>query len=105
MPPHAKEKISGCWKKSLIHAEKRDRYGAKCIYAELKEQRRHFRCKRIARLIGENRVEAKNKCNFKATTDLQHSFLVVPNLLRQNFIIYKPNRAQDVGINYCFILA
>jgi putative transposase len=52
----------------------------------------------------ENKIQAKHKRKFKATTDSYHKFPVAPNLLEQNFTVSEPNRIWTADITYCATL-
>jgi transposase InsO family protein len=55
-----------------IHRESRRTYGSPRVHAELRD--RGVRCgeNRVARLMRENGIQAKQKQAFKATTDSDH---------------------------------
>ena len=86
----------------LIHISKKGRYGSPRVHAELKDLGECCSRKRIARLMRENRIQAKHKRKFKATTDSQHKFPTAPNLLEQNFTVSEPNRVWTADISYCW---
>ena len=68
-----------------IHQENRETYGSPRIHAELKDRQLPHGKKRVARLMRENGIRAKQKKKFKATTDSKHCHTVAPNLLQRNF--------------------
>ena len=70
------------------------------IHAELKDRQMHRGRKRVARLMRENGIRAKQKKKFKATTDSKHSHPVAPNLLQRNFEADMPNRKWLADITY-----
>ena len=68
-----------------IHKEKRGAYGSPRIHAEWQDRQMHHGKKRVARLMRENGIRAKQKNKFKATTGSKHCDPVSPNLLQRNF--------------------
>jgi len=68
-----------------IHESSQRTYGSPRIHAELKARGRHHGKNRVARLMRENAIRAKQKRKFKATTDSRHSHPVAANLLQRNF--------------------
>jgi transposase InsO family protein len=83
-----------------IHRENLGAYGSPRIHAELKDRQMHHGRKRVARLMRENGIRAKQKKKFKATTDSKHSYPVAPNLLQRNFETDMPNRKWLADITY-----
>lgn len=77
-----------------IHKGKRRVYGSPRIHAQL--QKKGIRCgkKRVARLMRENGIRAKQSKKFKpATTDSNHELPVAPNILDRRFHWEQPNQA------------
>jgi transposase InsO family protein/transposase len=68
-----------------IHQAKRETYGSPRIHAELKAQGPRLGEKRVARLMRDNGISAKQKRKFKATTDSEHSHPAAPNRLKRDF--------------------
>lgn len=64
-----------------IHRESRQTYGSPRVHAELRD--RGVRCgeNRVARLTGENGIQAKQRATFKCTTNSDHGLPVAPNRL------------------------
>ena len=85
-----------------VYSANKARYGSPRIHAELKDQGEHCSKKRIARIMRENKVQAKHKRKFKATTDSQHNLATAPNLLKQNFTALAPNKVWTADISYCW---
>ena len=83
-----------------IHQENRKTYGSPRIHAELKDRQGHCGKKRIARLMRESGIRAKQKKKFKATTDSKHSHPVAPNLLQRNFEAAMPDQKWLADITY-----
>ncbi|EEY04134.1 transposase [Brucella neotomae] len=51
---------------------------------------------RIARLIRENAMQARQKRRFRKTSDSHHAFPVAPNILAQDFAATGPNQKWDL---------
>lgn len=83
-----------------IHQENRKAYGSPRIHAELKDRQVHCGKKRVARLMRENGIRAKQKRKFKATTDSKHSQPVAPNLLERDFAAAAPDQKWVADITY-----
>ena len=68
-----------------IFEEKRKQYGSPRIYKDMHGT--EFSCSRsrIARLMRENGIVARQKRRFKVTTDSSHDYPISPNLLNRNF--------------------
>ena len=56
--------------------------------------------RRVARLMRENGLKARQKRRFKRTTDSLHAFPVAPNLLDQDFTATEPNQKWGADISY-----
>jgi putative transposase len=54
----------------------------------------------MARLMRENGLGARQKRRFKRTTDSQHAWPVVPNLLDQDFTATRPDEKWGADISY-----
>jgi transposase InsO family protein len=83
-----------------IHQAKRETYGSPRIHAELKALGLRHGEKRVARLMRDNGIRAKQKRKFKATTDSKHSHPVAPNLLKRDFEAAAPNEKWVADITY-----
>ena len=83
-----------------IHRESRRTYGSPRVHAELHE--RGVRCgeNRVARLMRENGIRAKQQRAFKATTNSDHSLPVAPNRLGRQFEADAPNEKWTCDITY-----
>jgi putative transposase len=55
---------------------------------------------RVARLMRENALKARQRRRFKRTTDSLHAFPVAPNLLNQDFNAAGPNQKWGADISY-----
>ncbi len=57
--------------------------------------------RRIGKIMRKFGLECKNKKRFRVkTTDSNHNFMIVPNLLKQNFYASKPNQIYAGDITY-----
>ena len=68
------------------------RYGSPRIYAELRATGRAVGRHRIARVMRVQKLQARKRRRFVATTDSAHSLPVAPNLIRRNFEAAAPNQ-------------
>jgi hypothetical protein len=77
----------------VIHQESRRTYGSIRIQAELMDQGLKCGHNRVARLMGEIGLSAKQCRKFKiSTTDSNHDQPIAPNLLERDFTAKKPNQ-------------
>ncbi len=56
--------------------------------------------RRVARLMRENGLRARQKRRFKRTTDSHYAWPVAPNLLHQDFAATGPNKKWGTDISY-----
>jgi putative transposase len=78
-----------------IHQETRERYGSPRIHRELQAQGERVSEKRVARLMREERIRARGKRRFRATTDSNHSHPTWPHRLQRQF---QADRADQVWL-------
>lgn len=85
----------------VIFHDNRGAYGSPRIHRDM-IGKREIRCsrKRVARLMREKGLQARQKQRFKATTDSRHEYPVSPNLVERNFHVTKPNRVWVSDITY-----
>lgn len=84
-----------------IHQQSRQTYGSPRIQAELAENGVNCSHKRVARLMRDEELFAKQSRKFKVTTtDSAHPYPVAPNLLDQDFTASRPNEKWLVDITY-----
>lgn len=84
-----------------IHDHSRQTYGSPRIQAELAENGVNCGCKRVARLMRQEELFAKQSRKFKViTTDSAHPYPVAPNLLAQDFTASRPNEKWLTDITY-----
>ena len=83
-----------------VHRQSRGTYGSPRVHADLAAMGLRHGKKRIARLMRENGIRAKQKKKFKVTTDSKHSHPVAPNLLGRDFSASSPNQKWLADITY-----
>lgn len=75
-------------------------YGSPRMHAELKEQGLGVGRHRVARLMSENGLKARQKARFRRTTDSDHGGPVASNILEQDFTATAPDQKWGVDISY-----
>lgn len=75
-------------------------YGSPRMVHELREQGFAVGRRRIARLMRESGLQARQKRRFTRTTDSTHAFPIAPNLITQCFDTDAPNRKWGSDITY-----
>lgn len=75
-------------------------YGSPRMVYELRANGLAVGCRRVARLMRENAMRARQKRRLKRTTDSRHAFSVAPNLLDQDFAATGPNQKWGADISY-----
>ena len=75
-------------------------YGSPRMHVELKEEGVAVGLHRVARIMQENGLKARQRSRFKKTTDSDHGGPVAPNLLDQNFTAEGPDEKWGVDISY-----
>jgi putative transposase len=75
-------------------------YGSPRMHAELKESGLSIGRHRVARLMSDNGMKARQKTRFKKTTDSDHGGPVAINVLDQDFTADAPNEKWGVDITY-----
>ena len=74
-------------------------YGSPRMVHELRDSGLAIGRRRVARLMRENGMKARQKRRFKRTTDSLHAFPVAPNLLDQDFTATGPNQKWGADIS------
>lgn len=69
-----------------------DTYGSPRMTVELKEGWLRVGSHRVARIMHDNGLKAKQSRRFKRTTDSEHKGPVAPNILDQDFPTTGPNQ-------------
>ena len=75
-------------------------YGSPRMHAELTESGLAIGLHRVARLMSDNGMKARQKTRFKKTTDSDHGGPVATNVLDQDFTAERPNEKWGVDISY-----
>ena len=75
-------------------------YGSPRMTRELRDGGLTVGRRRIARLMRQNGLRARQKRRFKRTTDSHHAWPVAPNLLEQDFTATGPDRKWGADISY-----
>lgn len=75
-------------------------YGSPRMVHELRDNGHAIGRRRVARLMRENGMKARQKRWFKRTTDSMHAFPVAPNLLDQDFAATGPNQKWGADLSY-----
>lgn len=75
-------------------------YGSPRVHQDLQELGIHCGRKRVARLMRENGIRAKQARRYKVTTDSDHSHPVADNLLDRQFDVDGPDRVWTADITY-----
>ena len=79
-------------------------YGSPRMDVELQEAGINVGRHRVARLMRDNKLKALQKRHYKKTTDSNHSGLIAPNLLDQDFACTGPDQKWGVDISYIWTL-
>ena len=82
------------------YATSHETYGSPRMHAELKESGLAIGVHRVARLMSENGMKARQKTRFKKTTDSDHGGPVASNVLDQDFTAVGPDEKWGVDISY-----
>ena len=82
------------------YATSNETYGSPRMHAELQESGLAIGLHRVARLMSENGLKARQKTRFKKTTDSAHDGPIASNLLDQNFVADAPDQKWGVDISY-----
>jgi putative transposase len=82
------------------HRDSRGTYGSPRVHAELQAQGRKVSRKRVARLMGEQKLAARRRRRSVRTTDSHHRHPVAANILERDFSPGKPNCTWATDITY-----
>lgn len=80
--------------------ENRRSYGSPRIHAELREEGVRCGRHRVARLMRQDRLQARSRRRFKSTTQSAHSHEVAANELQRQFQVAVPDRCWAGDITY-----
>jgi putative transposase len=81
-------------------ATSNETYGSPRMHEDLKDQGLAIGLNRVARLMSENGMKARQKTRFKKTTDSDHGGPVADNILDQDFTATAPDQKWGVDISY-----
>lgn len=81
-------------------ATSNETYGSPRMHAELKERGLAVGRHRVARLMSENGLKARQRTRFRRTTDSDHGGPVASNVLDQDFTTTAPDQKWGVDISY-----
>jgi putative transposase len=82
------------------HRDSRGVYGSPRVHAQLQAQGRRVSRKRVARLMGQQKLAARRRPRRVCTTDSRHGLPVAPNVLNRDFSPQSPNRTWATDITY-----
>ena len=83
-------------------AASNETYGILRMTHEVRENGLAIGRRRVARLMCEKGLKARQKRRFKCTTDGEHASPIAANLPDQDFAATAPNQKQGVDISYCW---
>jgi transposase InsO family protein len=83
-----------------VHQESRGTYGSPRVHAEMRARGRKVSRKRVARLMKQQKLEARKKRRTVRTTDSNHRQPVAPNILERDFSPVQPNSTWATDITY-----
>ena len=78
----------------------RGTYGSPRVHAELQAKGAQVSEKRVARLMRENGLRARQKRRFRRTTDSNHTDPIAPNVLQRDFEPEAPNQSWATDVTY-----
>jgi putative transposase len=81
-------------------ATSNETYGSPRMHAELKDQGLSVGRHRVARLMSQNGLKARQRTRFRKTTDSDHGGAVARNVLDQDFTSTAPDQKWGVDISY-----
>lgn len=84
----------------MVHDRSRKRYGSPRVTAQLQAQGVGCGENRVARLMSENGICAKQRRKYRVTTDSRHEYPVAPNLLARQFTVDRPDAVWVSDITY-----
>ena len=89
---------------AAIFGESHGRYGSPRVHAELRERGQRTGRKRVARLMREGGMRAREPRRFRCTTDSRHKMAITQNLLARRFTVLAPNTGWATDITYLWTL-
>lgn len=83
-----------------IYKKGRELYGSPRVHAELKKRGRSCSRKRVARLMKQEKIQAKTRKRWKRTQPSKKTVEIAPNHLQQQFVAEAPDRVWVSDITY-----
>jgi putative transposase len=83
-----------------VYRDSRGTYGSPRVQAEMKARGRKVSRKRVARIMKQQKLEARKRRRAVRTTDSNHQNPVAPNVLERDFSPGQPNRTWATDITY-----
>jgi putative transposase len=80
--------------------ESKRRYGSPRVYRVLRRQGVKVGRHRVARLMRDQKLQARRRRKFVATTDSKHSLPTPPNLVKREFDVKEPDRVWAGDVTY-----
>jgi transposase InsO family protein len=101
-PPPTRAKVDAQLAVEIVATHKRSRstYGSPRVHAELHAKGVRVSEKRVARLMRQNGLRARQKRRFRRTTDSNHAQPIAPNVLERQFEPQAPNQAWATDVTY-----
>jgi putative transposase len=84
----------------VIFKDSFESYGAPKIKEELSKKGCRVSRPRVARIMRANNLFARRKRKFRITTDSEHNYPLVRNILNQNFTVFRKNQVWVSEITY-----
>ena len=85
-----------------IHEESKFRYGYPRVYRVLKTRGVFCGINTVAKIMKDNKLQAKAKKKYKATTDSIHNNPLYENILDRKFIVDKPDKVWVSDITFVY---
>jgi transposase InsO family protein len=83
-----------------IYIDSRGIYGSPRITAELRRRGERCNKKKVARIMKSEGMKAKTVRRYKSTTNSNHKCKIAENIIKQNFVITKPNKVWVSDITF-----
>jgi putative transposase len=85
---------------AAAHVASNRRYGSPRVHAELKAAGQRVGRKRVARLMREKALVARQRRRFRTTTDSKHGSPIAPNVLARDFTASGPDQVWVTDITF-----
>ncbi len=80
----------------VIHKKSRETYGSPRVHQQLLREGERCGEVRVAKLMADNGIRARQKRKFVVTTDSKHDHPVAENVLDRQFDVDEPNKVWGV---------